>query len=687
MQLWAQIWQLVVLPLLLLPVSLCSPCPQHCTCQGTQVTIFCLQRRASTMPLNLPASTHKLYIFQNGINFLQEQDFHGLVDLELLDISQNELSVIPDRVFGSLTSLHNLDLSSNKISQITKDSFTGLVNLERLYIHNNRIQSIHPAAFKGLLHLLELKLQGNQISQLPSLHLHKLLLLDLSFNSIPALEPADLQTPHLESLKLAGLGLTTLDEGLLRRLGNLHDLDISHNKLLGMPPALISAKGLTRLNISANLLGPLRQEDFRNLVGLQELDLSSLNLQEFPVDFFQLFPKLHHLTAAKNPFNCACSLSWFPNWMKSSKVALGQTEETRCHFPLINAGKMLSELEHKDFGCPITITENYDVLTSSSSSMYNIPEPTTAPHTSHIPPPFVPSEKLPTEQHQPVPPEASTSPRSSEELEEHMCPPNICLNGGTCKFDSKGQVICLCPLGTSGLYCENQDESQPPPLSPGIAVVTVTSIKTDKISFHHVTSTSISLDLHRYIESRPNIRGIRLTYRNLSGRDRRPLQLNVPASYPEYTLRGLQPNCTYLVCASPLDEPVEEAIRSCMDAHTAGVSQPSIENTPETFFSIVVPILVAVAVVMAVAIVAVVVVVLRRKRMKTTTDMDLGEPTPFELEGVKMGLENGTSPQKVASPHLPYPQASQNGMDYEVPLIQEQFASNNNTDQRIPPYF
>ncbi|KAI5088903.1 vasorin a [Silurus meridionalis] len=682
MQLWAQIWQLVLLPLLLLPASFCSTCPQQCYCSNPG-SIFCIQRRASTMPLNLPASTHSLFVFQNGINFLQEKDFHGLVHLEMLDLSQNELSMIPNGVFGALQSLHNLDLSSNKITQISKDSFDGLVNLERLYIHNNRIQSIHPAAFKGLEHLLELKLQGNQISLLPVLHLPKLLLLDLSFNNIPPPEPADLQTPHLESLKLAGLGLTALDEGLLRSLGNLHDLDLSQNKLVRMPPALISAKGITRLNLSNNPLGPLRQEDFKNLVGLQELDLSSLNLQGFPVDFFHVFPKLNHLTTAENPFNCVCSLSWFPNWMKNAKVELGRIEETRCHFPLINAGRMLSELEHKDFGCPTTITELSDVLTSSSR--HNTPDPTTTPHTTNNVLPFVPSEESPVEPNQQLPPEASASPRSGKEHKEHMCPPNICLNGGTCKFDQRGEINCLCPVGTMGIYCENQDESQTPPLSPSVSVVTVPLIKPDQISFHHVKSTSISLDLHQYIEARPNIRGIRLTYRNLSGPDRRPLQLNVPASYPEYTLRGLQPNCTYSICASPLDEPVEETTHTCMEAKTAGVSlQPTVDR-PE-HFPFLVPILGAVAVAMTVVIVAAVAVVLRRKRVKCPTDMDLGEPTPFELEGVKMGLENGTAHQKQTeiSPYLP---ASQNSMDYEVPLISEQFASNNNTDQRIPSYF
>lgn len=678
MQLWARICLLVLLPLLLLPASFCSACPDHCNCPVTG-SIFCTHRRAVTMPLNLPAFTYNLYVFQNGIKVLQEQDFLGLVDLQLLDLSQNELSVIPDGVFGSLTSLRNLDLSSNKITQIAKDSFSGLVNLERLYIHNNQINRIHPAAFTRLEHLLELKLHRNQISVLPTLHLPKLLLLDLSFNRIPAPGPADLQTPHLESLKLAGLELTTLDEGLLGTLGNLHDLDVSQNKLVGMPSALISTKGLTRLNLAGNPLGPLHPEDFKNFVGLQELDLSNLNLQGFPVEFFQLLPKLHHLTAAQNPFNCVCSLSWFPNWMKNAKVDLVRIEETRCHFPPTNAGRMLSELEHKDFGCPTTITELSEVLTSSSIN--NTPDPTTAPHTTLKVPLFVPSQDVPDDQEQHVPPEASASPKSSQEHEEHMCPPNICLNGGTCKFDQRGNINCLCPLGTSGMYCENYDESQPPPLSPRVAVVTVPSIKPDKISFHHVTSTSICLDLHRYIESRPNIRGIRLTYRNLSGPDRRPLQLNVPASYPEYTLRGLQSNSTYLVCASPLDEPAEEAVISCMDAHTAGASLPPTVDRPETF-SFLVPILVAVAVVMAVAIVAAVVLVLRRKRAKTPTDMDLSEPIPFELQGGKIGLENGTSPQKQAE-ILSYPLVSQNGTDYEIPLIQEQFPSNNNTDQRI----
>ncbi|XP_066509808.1 vasorin-like [Hoplias malabaricus] len=682
MWLWTPVWRFLLFSLLILPWTLCGACPKDCTCNSPQY-IFCIQRRSSSMPLNLPASTQDLYVFQNGINSLQKQDFLSLSELKMLDLSQNALTEIPDGVFGSLSSLHNLDLSSNLITHISKDSFAGLVNLERLYLHNNRIKSIYPAAFKDLKNLLELKLQGNKINIFPILHLPRLLLLDLSSNSLPAPGPADLQTPHLESLKLAGLGLTDLDEGLMKSLGNLHDLDVSQNQLARMPPALKSARGLIRLNLASNPLGPLKQEDFQNLVGLQKLDLSSLNLQGFPEGFFQMLPKLNHLTAAENPFNCLCPLAWFPNWLKEKNIELGQPEVTRCHFPPVNAGKMLAELEKKDFGCPTSTTELSDSLTSSSTR--SPPEATTAMQTTQAFLPLDPTEEPSTETDLHLSPEETASPSTYKEPEEYMCPSNICLNGGTCRFDEQGQVDCLCPPVTSGIYCEHLGKSQSPPLNPRVYVVATVAVL-DNISSHHVTSTSITLDLHRYIESRPHIRGIRLTFRNLSGPDRRPIQLSVPPSYPEYTLRGLQPNCTYSVCASPLGEPVDDMV-SCMEARTAGSLPPSHE--PSMIISepssTLVPIIIAVAVVMAVAIIAAVVVISRRRRAKSPEDLDLGEPTPFELEGVKACLENGTGHPKHPE-IMPCPQVSHGGMEYAMPLIQEQFAANNNTDARIPSY-
>ncbi|RXN22526.1 vasorin-like protein [Labeo rohita] len=640
------------------------------------------------MPRGLPSSTKDLYVFQNNIKTLQQQDFVELGELGMLDLSQNALNEVPDGVFSPLSSLHNLDLSSNHIIHISKDSFAGLVNLERLYLYNNRIQSIHPAAFEGLENLLELKLQGNQISVLPALQLPRLLHLDLSYNSIPPIGPQDLQTPHLESLKIAGLRLTSLDEGLLSSLENLHVLDVSQNLLVEMQPTLKAMGGLRNLNLTGNPLGSLKREDFQNLVNLLELDLSNLNLQGFPEGFFNLFPKLEKLTAAENPFNCLCPLAWFPAWLKDVNVELLRMEETRCHFPPINSGKVLAKLEHKDFGCPTTTIELTSAGTSSTTSK---PTNSTTPSgTTHAISPAPPSE-MPLVDFNSFPLSQTTAiPREiieDSEEEDIICPSNICLNGGTCVFDSNGMVVCLCPPSMSGLYCEIQNPSFLPPPSPRVSIETVATVQPNTISSLHITSTSITLDLHRYIQTRPHIRGIRLTYRNLSGPDRRPLQLNVPPTYPEYTLRGLQPNSTYSVCASPLGEPVHVSVSACMEARTAGIPpsshEPSVDRTEPS--SSLIPIVAAVAVVMIVAIIATVVVFRRRRRSKAPVDMDLHETSTLELEGVKTSPENGLMHPK--QPDItPCPSLAQNSLEYEAPLIQGQCPANNNVACMKPLY-
>ncbi|XP_044043225.1 vasorin-like [Siniperca chuatsi] len=692
---------------------LSSDCPADCSCQ-IQGSIFCIHRHSSTVP-HVPTTTQNLYIFQNGIDTLSQDDFKGLGELELLDLSQNELAEIPDGVFEMLSKLKNLDLSSNHITHISKDSFSGLVQLERLYLHANRIQSIHLEAFEGLEMLLELKLQGNQLNSLPSLHFPRLLLLDLSYNNIPMLGPSDLQTPHLEALKVASLGLTSVDEDLIASLGNLHELDISTNQLTEVPQALKqdSLKGLIKLSLAANPLGELRVEDFQKLTGLQELDLSGLNLQGFPQRFFQTFPRLMHLTAAENPFNCLCPLAWFPVWLIEKEVNLGRREETRCHFPLVNAGKMLSALEHKDFGCPPTTT----VLIGSPIGSTSVPQmPTTSPETTHtnaIPPPPPPSEETVSSKTDsyPLPPEPPVSPSStSGEYEPHICPPNICLNGGTCNFDPLGQLSCLCPSGTSGLYCENVNEvpEPPKPSATEVSIAPEMPAELDAISSRQVTSTSILLDLHRFIKTRPHIRGIRLTYRNLSGPDRRPIILSVPASYPEYTLRGLRPNCTYSVCASPLGERINSRANSsvetgsCTEARTEGVPLTSIEPRVETQSQLtytLIPTLAALALVLGLSVVAGAIICVRKRRQaKAGMELELGpaDPDPMELEGIKACLENGgngTLPHKqpeIDRCHTPQPPLSlqQNGgLDYEVPLMQGHCPSNNNPASLKPSYF
>ncbi|KAM4598733.1 vasorin b isoform 1-T2 [Polymixia lowei] len=670
---------------LLLPDgTLSGDCPKDCSC-STPESILCFQRRSSTIPQGVPPGTKNLYLFANGIEGLTTEDFDGLKSLEMLDLSQNKLTELPDRVFEPLTSLRNLDLSSNQITHISEECFQGMALLERLYLYSNHIKTIHPAAFNGLEQLLELKLQGNQLTSLPALSMPRLLLLDLRFNVFPTLGHSDLQTPNLESLKLAGVGLTSLDEELMASLGNLHELDISGNQLETFPPALKEARGLIHLSLAGNPMGPLKLEDLHNLGDLQELDISSLSLQGLPEDFAQVFPHIKKLTVAENPFNCLCTLAWFPGWLRAQGITLERTEETRCHFPPINAGKVLERLEHREFGCPTTTTVT--TSTVKTSTTMSVPVTTLPSTTMAILAPKPSDHPKDTKDDSPMPP-VPASPSSSSidtEVEQRFCPSNTCLNGGICRLDKRGQVECTCLHGTTGIYCEIRHHHPAPPPEVETSVATVTSDVPD-ISSRLVTSSSILLDLHRYIEMRPYIRGIRLTYRNLSGPDRRPMQLSVPASYPEYTLRGLKPNSTYNVCASPLGAP-SGTDSACTEAHTAAQQYSTTAQVKDTrLTTMVVPALAILLLLVLIAAIVGVVCYLRRKRAKGHMDLDC-EPSQLELEGVKASLDNGALPQKQPELMIPEPAVQNGNLEYEVLLLQDHCTSNNNLSSHKPSYF
>ncbi|XP_020791148.1 vasorin b [Boleophthalmus pectinirostris] len=673
-----------VLLVLLHPVTSSSnTCPKDCTCSSEDLTM-CFQRRSSSIPTGVSPLTKHLYLFSNGIVSLSTEDFRGMEKLEMLDLSQNKLTELPDRVFEPLSSLKNLDLSSNQISYISEKSFQGLALLERLYLYNNHLEAIHPAAFDGMEHLLELKLQGNALTSIPILAMPRLLLLDLSFNHLPTLGPSDIQMPNLESLKLGGVGLTKLDAELIGNLKNLHELDLSRNQLETFPPVLKETHRLIHLNLANNPMGPLNIQDLQNLSELQELDISTLSLQSLPEEFSQYFPHLRKLKIAENPFNCLCTLAWFPRWLRAQSVMLERTEETRCHFPPIIAGKVLERLDHRDFGCPTTTT----VTTSTVKTTTSKPVPvTTVSSTTRAAPRPGESEKPDVKENDDTPlPPVIPSPGTKEEPEEepHFCPSDTCLNGGTCRLVGIGQIECMCPRGFTGLYCEIYNKPAPPPerVKPQPTV----TVDAPDISSHEATSTSILLDLHRYFELRPKTRAIRLTYSNLSGPDRRPMQLNLPASHPEYVLRGLKPNSTYAVCASPLGAPAGTD-KVCIEAHTTPENNFYKHTNPEKeLTTMIIP---AIAILLLLVLVAVAVGVmcyLRKKRAKGHLELEC-EPSQLELDGVKASVDNGALPQKQPQIMIPEPAVQNGNVEYEVLLLQDHCTSNNNMASHKPSYF
>lgn len=649
---------LLLLLLLLAPGPGVQSCPSGCQCNQPQ-TVFCTARRGTTVPRDVPPDTTGLYVFENGITTLDVGSFAGLPGLQLLDLSQNQIASLPSGVFQPLTNLSNLDLTANRLREITNGTFRGLRRLERLYLGKNRIRHIQPGAFDALDRLLELKLQDNELRALPPLHLPRLLLLDLSHNSLPALEPGALDTANVEALRLAGLGLRHLDEGLFGRLRNLHDLDVSDNQLEHVPPAIWGLRGLTRLRLAGNTrIAQLRPEDLAGLAALQELDLSNLSLQALPHELSGLFPRLRLLAAARNPFNCVCPLSWFGPWVRESRVALISSEETRCHFPPKNAGRLLLELDYADFGCPATTT-TATVPTMRPAAW----EPTLSP--SSLAPTWL-SPTEPATEAPSLPPAAP--PTVGPVPQPQDCPTSICLNGGTCHLEARGHLKCLCPEGFTGLYCESQVQQGPRP-SP--APATLRPPRPLPLGIEPASPTSLRVGLQRYLQgSAVQLRSLRLTYRNLSGPDKRPVTLRLPASLAEYTVTQLRPNATYSICVRPLGAGrVPEGEEACGEARTpaavrsshAPVTQAREGNLP----LLIAPALAAVLLAALAAVGAAYCV--RRGRAAAAAAQGKGQvgpgAGPLELEGVKAPLEPGPKVTEGGGEALP------SGPECEVPLM------------------
>uniref|UniRef100_A0A8C0BTW4 LRRNT domain-containing protein n=1 Tax=Buteo japonicus TaxID=224669 RepID=A0A8C0BTW4_9AVES len=180
--------------------------------------------------------------------------------------------------------------------------------------------------------------RGQTLWAVPPLDLPNLLLLDISWNKIPTIAPGAFHAVNIESLKIAGLGLTSLNEELFQAQNNLHELDVSDNLLERVPAVLRRLGSLTKLSLAGNArISQLPAEDFHNLHNLQELDISNLNINTIPRDFSSFFPRLRAMTAAGNPFNCICQMSWLVQWVNASK--LGENIYTWL-FP-ISSGKTL----------------------------------------------------------------------------------------------------------------------------------------------------------------------------------------------------------------------------------------------------------------------------------------------------------------------------------------------------------
>ncbi|KAM8966676.1 leucine-rich repeat-containing protein 24 [Pelodytes ibericus] len=241
-------------------------CPAVCRCYS--MTVECGSKGLKTVPSNIHPSTQTVFLQDNVIRQIQQQDLSPLSALQYLYIQNNTISSLDPGVFITQQHLLELALNGNRIHLINSSIFRGLEHLRVLYLAGNQITRLLSYTFSNLQRLQELHLQENRIEILQDQAfsgLTSLALLDLSRNNLHTLSRAVLRP--LISLQVLRLTenpwrcdcalhwlrawmkeegqrlLTSLDKKLIcsepPRLSHQSLLDISGNSLICIPPVVL----------------------------------------------------------------------------------------------------------------------------------------------------------------------------------------------------------------------------------------------------------------------------------------------------------------------------------------------------------------------------------------------------------------------------------------------------------------
>uniref|UniRef100_A0A8C6V5B8 TIR domain-containing protein n=1 Tax=Neogobius melanostomus TaxID=47308 RepID=A0A8C6V5B8_9GOBI len=323
--------------------------PQIINCNGIAMAMT-----LSSIPSDIPKSAVSLDISSNKIRSIQQNDFSGFTELQMLNLGENNISHIEDATFSHLLSLIELILSENSLTYLTDHMFTGLSNLTVLDLSKNQITNISEFAFVPLTNLQVLRLQHNHLSSISDIvnivSLCPLLNLVLSGNNLTSFESdkfplnitfLDLSMtplsrfslhsdvfPHLQTLDLSNihndLQWDVSDKAFLQSLRTLHlsstnftgetyqlifqSLDLLENLHLrgvdrldrGLLDWACGIENLQRLDLSSNYILVLYDSFLLPCSNLTKLDLSQNSLSKLGTSSLQMLTRLSRLNLGNN---------------------------------------------------------------------------------------------------------------------------------------------------------------------------------------------------------------------------------------------------------------------------------------------------------------------------------------------------------------------------------------------------
>ncbi|XP_046874168.1 SLIT and NTRK-like protein 3 [Hypomesus transpacificus] len=176
-----------------------------------------------------------LHVHCDGRGFTNvSQVFQSWLRPFKLNLQRNSLRRLYSNGFQHLSHAVSINLGNNALQDIKVGAFHGLAALRRLYLHENKLEVFRNDTFIGLEALEYLQADYNVIKRIDSgalRFLHKLRVLILNDNLIPALPPHLFRSVSLTHLDLRGNRLKSLSYGgTLEYVGrSLMELQLEEN--------------------------------------------------------------------------------------------------------------------------------------------------------------------------------------------------------------------------------------------------------------------------------------------------------------------------------------------------------------------------------------------------------------------------------------------------------------------------
>ncbi|KAI4497973.1 hypothetical protein M0802_006797 [Mischocyttarus mexicanus] len=272
----------------------------------------------------------ELYASHNTLTELPGS-LHGLMALEILDLSFNKLNILSPETLSSLSSLLELRLVRNRIRELREGAFDGLPRLTIIDLENNDLRVIEKNAIRRLAELQAIRLGKNRIQTIPRGAFAELPLLqsaELQENRILEIDSkAFINVPHLLFLNLSNNHLPSLEYAGLESLQSLEVLDLSNNRLARVSSdSLAAMEWLVELKMDNNRICAIQGSPFDEMPRLRVLSLRSNRMASVSENAFKrLRSNIAILDIDGNPLSCSCGMLWLRGWLQQAS-----SEGPRC---------------------------------------------------------------------------------------------------------------------------------------------------------------------------------------------------------------------------------------------------------------------------------------------------------------------------------------------------------------------